>query len=47
MLLNPNWIENQKAHGYKGAGGVSSRVNNLFKWSATTGEVEKWLYDAV
>jgi cobaltochelatase CobN len=46
-LLNKEWIANQKKHGYKGAGGVSSRVNNLFKWSATTGKVEKWLYDAV
>jgi cobaltochelatase CobN len=46
-LLNKEWIANQKKHGYKGTGGVSSRVNNLFKWSATTGKVEKWLYDEV
>ncbi|WP_419655726.1 cobaltochelatase subunit CobN [Desulfosarcina variabilis] len=46
-LFNKNWIENQKDHGYKGAGGVSSRVNNLFKWSATTHQVEKWFFDEV
>lgn len=46
-LFNGNWIEHQKDHGYKGAAGVSSRVNNLFKWSATTHEVEKWVFDKV
>ncbi|RLB92941.1 MAG: cobaltochelatase subunit CobN [Deltaproteobacteria bacterium] len=46
-LLNKNWIENQKKHGYKGAGGVSGRVNNLFKWSATTGKVEKCVFDKI
>jgi cobaltochelatase CobN len=46
-LFNKTWIENQKRYGYKGAGEVSSRVNNLFKWSATTQEVEKWVFDAI
>ena len=46
-LLNEKWIENQKKHGYKGAGGVSSRVNNLYKWSATTRKVDKWVFDDV
>lgn len=46
-LLNPNWIEEQKHHGYKGAGEVSSLVNNLYKWSATTDTVDKWVFDRV
>ena len=46
-LFNENWIENQKHHGYKGASGVSNRVNNLYKWSATTRQVDKWVFDAV
>ena len=46
-LLNEKWLENQKKHGYKGAGGVSSRVNNLYKWSATTRKVDKWVFDGV
>ncbi len=46
-LLNRDWIEHQKKHAYKGAGGVSGRVNNLFKWSATTGKVDQWIFDAV
>ena len=46
-LFSPSWIDHQKNHGYKGAAGVASRVNNLFKWSATTKKVEKWVFDKV
>ena len=46
-LLNPTWIDHAKAHGYQGAQAVGSAVNTLFKWSATTGQVEKTLFDAV
>jgi cobaltochelatase CobN len=46
-LLNKEWIKHQKEHGYKGADGVSGRVNNLCKWSATTRKVDKWVFDEV
>jgi cobaltochelatase CobN len=46
-LFSKNWIKHQREHGHKGAGDVSSRVNNLFKLSATTYEVEKWVFDSV
>lgn len=46
-LFSESWIDHQKNHGYKGAAGVASRVNNLFKWSATTKNVEKWVFDKV
>ena len=46
-LLNKRWIEAMKEHGYQGAMAVSGRVNNLFKWSATTHEVSKDLFDRV
>jgi len=46
-LLNERWIENQKEHGFQGAQSVASRVNNLFKWSATSRQVEKWVFDSV
>jgi cobaltochelatase CobN len=46
-LINKEWIKHQKEHGYKGADGVSGRVNNLYKWSATTGKVDKWVFDEV
>lgn len=46
-LLNPAWIEHMRRHGYQGAQNASSRVNNLFKWSATSGQVSKRLFDDV
>ncbi len=46
-LVNPRWIEELKNHGFKGAESVSSRVNNLYKWSALTQKVDKWVFDEV
>jgi cobaltochelatase CobN len=46
-LLNPAWIAHMRRHGYQGAQAASSRVNTLFKWSATSGQVPKALFDAV
>jgi len=36
-----------KEHGFQGAQGFASRINNLFKWSATTGEVDTWVFEEV
>ena len=44
-LLNRAWIKGMKNHGYQGAMAVSSRVNNLFKWSAVSHAVPKTLFD--
>lgn len=46
-LLNKTWIKDMKEHGYKSTGGVAGRVNNLFKWSATTRKVDTWVFDEV
>ncbi|WP_028315080.1 cobaltochelatase subunit CobN [Desulfatibacillum aliphaticivorans] len=46
-LFNRHWIDAMKRHGYKGASSVSGRVNNLFRWSATSGEVGSWMFDSV
>ena len=46
-LLNERWIESMKKHGFQGAQGIAGRINNLFKWSATTKEVETWLFESV
>jgi cobaltochelatase CobN len=46
-LLNPTWFQHMRGHGFKGAQSVASRVNNLFKWSATSGQVSKQLFDEV
>ena len=46
-LLNENWIKTRQTEGYQGAGEVASRVNTLFKWSATTETVAGWVFDRV
>lgn len=46
-LFNPRWIGNMKKHGFQGAQAVASRVNNLFKWSATSERVSKAMFDRV
>jgi len=46
-LCNESWIASMKEHGFQGAQGFASRINNLFKWSATTGEVETWVFERV
>jgi len=46
-LLNPQWIEGLKQHGYKGAQDVSYNMDNLFGWDATADTIEKWMYDAL
>lgn len=46
-LLNGRWIEAMKGHGYQGAMAVSNRVNNLYKWSATSRSVDKELFERV
>ena len=46
-LLSSRWIEKMKDHGFQGAQTVSNMVNNLFKWSATSRQVDKTLFDKV
>ena len=46
-LFNRDWIERMKEFGFKGAQSFAAQVNTLFKWSATTGEVENRVFDGV
>lgn len=46
-LLNPQWIEGQKKHGYKGAGDISKRIGRVYGWEATTEAVEDWVFDDI
>ena len=46
-LFNSAWLAEMKKHGYTGAAEVSGKVNNLFKWSATSKEVDKAVFDGV
>lgn len=46
-LLNPQWIDGMKRHGYKGAGDISKRVGRVYGWEATTQEVDDWIFDDI
>lgn len=43
-LLNPKWYEGMLANGYEGAREISKRLRNTMGFSATSGEVDNWVY---
>jgi magnesium chelatase subunit H len=42
--LNPKWYEAMLEHGYEGVRQIEAHVTNTMGWSATTGQVEPWVY---
>jgi cobaltochelatase CobN len=46
-LLNPQYIEGLKEHGYAGAAELSRRTGRVFGWEATTGEVDDRIFDGI
>ncbi len=46
-VLNPDWLDSMEEHGYKGAGDLSSTVDVVLGWDATTGVVSDALWDDV
>ncbi|MBC8128792.1 MAG: magnesium chelatase subunit H, partial [Rhizobiaceae bacterium] len=44
-MLNPKWYEGMLAHGYEGVRQIEEHVRNTMGWSATTGEVQPWVYE--
>jgi magnesium chelatase subunit H len=42
--LNPKWYEALLNHGYEGVRQIEATVTNTLGWSATTGEVQPWVY---
>ncbi len=43
-MLNPKWYEGMLAHGYEGVRQIEVHVTNTMGWSATTGQVQPWVY---
>ena len=43
-LLNPKWHEGMLKHGYEGVRQIEAHVTNTMGWSATTGQVQPWVY---
>ncbi|MBU3955027.1 cobaltochelatase subunit CobN, partial [bacterium] len=46
-LLNPEWIEGMKKHGYKGAGDISKRISHVYGWDASAEVVADWIFDDI
>ena len=42
--LNPKWFEGMLKHGHEGVHQIEAQVTNTVGWSATTGQVEPWVY---
>lgn len=42
--LNPKWFEGMLAHGYEGVRQIEAQISNTVGWSATTGDVQPWVY---
>ena len=42
--LNPKWFEGMLKHGPEGVHQIEAQVTNTFGWSATSGQVEPWVY---
>ncbi|MFO0690328.1 MAG: magnesium chelatase subunit H [Myxococcota bacterium] len=46
-VLNPKWYEGMLRHGYEGVQELESHVTNTLGWSATTGQVDSWVYGRI
>ncbi|KAG2683501.1 hypothetical protein I3843_10G032400 [Carya illinoinensis] len=44
-LLNPKWYEGMMASGYEGVREIEKRLTNTVGWSATSGQVDNWVYE--
>lgn len=42
--LNPKWYEGMLNHGHEGVRQIEAQFTNTVGWSATTGEVDPWVY---
>jgi magnesium chelatase subunit H len=43
-MLNPKWYEGMLEHGYEGVRQIEVHLTNTMGWSATTGQVQPWVY---
>ncbi len=46
-VLNPKWYEGMIANGYEGVRQIETHVTNTMGWSATTGQVQPWVYQKI
>lgn len=46
-VLNPKWYEEMLRHGAEGVRHIEAHVANTMGWSATTGQVDPWVYKQI
>lgn len=46
-VLNPRWYEGMLRHGHEGVRNIEAQVTNTMGWSATTGQVQPWVYQKI
>ena len=46
-VLNPKWVDGLKEHGYRGAMELSKLTEYMLGWSATSENIEPWMYEEV
>ena len=46
-VLNPKWYEGMLKYGYEGVRQIEAHVTNTMGWSATTGQIEPWVYEQI
>jgi cobaltochelatase CobN len=46
-VLNPKWLEGLKQHGFSGAIELSKLTEYMLGWSATSDNIEPWMFEAV
>ena len=45
--LNPVWYEGMLKHGFEGVREIEGHVTHTLGWSATTGDVDPWVYQRI
>jgi magnesium chelatase subunit H len=46
-VLNPKWYEGMLKYGYEGVRQIEAHVTNTVGWSATTHQVDPWVYERI
>lgn len=46
-ILNPKWYEGMLKHGFEGVRQIEVHLTNTVGWSATTGQVQPWVYKQI
>ena len=46
-ILNPKWYEGMLKHGFEGVRQIEVHLTNTMGWSATTGQVQPWVYKQI